>query len=52
MCFEGMEESGSNGLEELIVKESKTFLSNVDAVCISDNYWLVRYCVARRWSTC
>ncbi|KAL8281066.1 hypothetical protein RQP46_006424 [Phenoliferia psychrophenolica] len=40
MCFEGMEESGSNGLEELIVKESKTFLSNVDAVCISDNYWL------------
>ncbi|KAK4704732.1 hypothetical protein P7C70_g1471, partial [Phenoliferia sp. Uapishka_3] len=40
MCFEGMEESGSNGLEELIVKESKTFLADVDAVCISDNYWL------------
>ncbi|KAM0753133.1 CNDP dipeptidase [Meredithblackwellia eburnea MCA 4105] len=40
MCFEGMEESGSNGLEELVIKESKTFLSNVDAVCISDNYWL------------
>lgn len=40
MVFEGMEESGSNGLEELVVKESKGFLADVDAVCISDNYWL------------
>jgi Cys-Gly metallodipeptidase DUG1 len=35
MVFEGMEESGSNGLEEVVVKESKTFLKDVDAVCIS-----------------
>jgi len=40
MCFEGMEESGSDGLDELIIKESETFLKDVDAVCISDNYWL------------
>lgn len=42
MCFEGMEESGSEGLEELVVKESKPdgFFAGVDVVCISDNYWL------------
>lgn len=40
MIFEGMEESGSNGLEEVVTAEAKTFLANVDAVCISDNYWL------------
>ena len=40
MIFEGMEESGSEGLEELVVAESTKFLSNVDAVCISDNYWI------------
>ncbi|GAA6064176.1 hypothetical protein JCM10212_003057 [Sporobolomyces blumeae] len=40
MCFEGMEESGSEGLEELVVDEAKKFFKDVDAVCISDNYWL------------
>lgn len=35
MVFEGMEESGSDGLEEVVVRESKKFLSDVDAVCIS-----------------
>jgi Cys-Gly metallodipeptidase DUG1 len=38
-----MEESGSEGLEELIIRESKGgngFFEGVDAVCISDNYWL------------
>ena len=39
-CFEGMEEYGSEGLEEFIHAESKTFFKDVDAVCISDNYWL------------
>ncbi|KZW00369.1 CNDP dipeptidase [Exidia glandulosa HHB12029] len=41
-CFEGMEESGSEGLDELILEESKPgkFLHGVDCVCISDNYWL------------
>jgi nonspecific dipeptidase len=40
-CFEGMEESGSNGLEGLLRSKQKTdFLRNVDFVCISDNYWL------------
>ncbi|KAF8309686.1 CNDP dipeptidase [Clavulina sp. PMI_390] len=39
-CFEGMEESGSEGLDDLITKEAKNFFKDVDAVCISDNYWL------------
>lgn len=39
-CFEGMEESGSLGLEELIAKEASNYFKGVDAVCISDNYWL------------
>lgn len=42
MCFEGMEENGSEGLEDFIVKECKAggFFESADAVCISDNYWL------------
>lgn len=42
MCFEGMEEYGSEGLDEFIEKEAKPggFFEKVDAVCISDNYWL------------
>lgn len=40
MCFEGMEESGSEGLDDLIKEEAKKFFKNADAVCISDNYWL------------
>lgn len=39
-CFEGMEESGSLGLEELIKEEKDKYFKGVDAVCISDNYWL------------
>ncbi|KAL4400333.1 metallodipeptidase [Malassezia pachydermatis] len=39
-CFEGMEESGSNGLDEFVTKNKDTLFSGVDAVCISDNYWL------------
>ncbi|KAK2183776.1 hypothetical protein NP493_289g01025 [Ridgeia piscesae] len=38
--FEGMEESGSEGLEELLQREKATLFKNVDYVCISDNYWL------------
>lgn len=38
--FEGMEESGSEGLDDLLFAEQGKFLSNVDYVCISDNYWL------------
>ncbi|XP_044270181.1 cytosolic non-specific dipeptidase [Tribolium madens] len=38
--FEGMEESGSVGLDELVHSEKQKFLSNIDYVCISDNYWL------------
>jgi Cys-Gly metallodipeptidase DUG1 len=40
MCFEGMEESGSEGLDDFIAKEAKGFFKDADAVCISDNYWL------------
>lgn len=40
MCFEGMEEYGSEGLDDLIVEEAKKFFADAEAVCISDNYWL------------
>ena len=40
MCFEGMEEYGSEGLEELIEAEASKYFADADAVCISDNYWL------------
>ncbi|CAG8576507.1 17578_t:CDS:10 [Cetraspora pellucida] len=40
ICFEGMEENGSEGLDELISKEADKYFKDVDAVCISDNYWL------------
>jgi Cys-Gly metallodipeptidase DUG1 len=40
MCFEGMEENGSEGLDELIADEAKAFFKDADCVCISDNYWL------------
>lgn len=39
-CFEGMEESGSLGLDDLIADEAKKYFKSVDTVCISDNYWL------------
>eukprot|EP00835_Amoeboradix_gromovi_P001199 NODE_50_length_27150_cov_0.307308.p4 type:complete len:463 gc:universal NODE_50_length_27150_cov_0.307308:14709-13321(-) len=39
-CFEGMEESGSEGLDALIIAESQKYFRSVDFVCISDNYWL------------
>ncbi|XP_002059904.3 cytosolic non-specific dipeptidase [Drosophila virilis] len=38
--FEGMEESGSEGLDELLMARKNDFLADVDYVCISDNYWL------------
>jgi len=42
VCFEGMEESGSEGLDELIQAEAGPgkYFDGVDCVCISDNYWL------------
>jgi len=38
--FEGMEESGSEGLEEILERRRDDFLADVDFTCISDNYWL------------
>ena len=38
--FEGMEESGSTGLDGYIHGAAKGLLADVDCVCISDNYWL------------
>ncbi|CAN7998907.1 unnamed protein product, partial [Ixodes hexagonus] len=39
--FEGMEESGSVGLDELLFSmKGGPFFKDVDYVCISDNYWL------------
>ncbi|VDD85784.1 unnamed protein product [Enterobius vermicularis] len=39
-CFEAMEESGSEGLEETLRARKDTFMKGVDFTCISDNYWL------------
>ncbi|KAL8589235.1 Metallopeptidase M20 [Nucella lapillus] len=38
--FEGMEESGSEGLDDLVFSLKDSFLKGTDYVCISDNYWL------------
>lgn len=35
-CFEGMEESGSIGLDDLVRKHKDDFFSGIDACCISD----------------
>jgi len=35
-----MEESGSEGLDELLWSIKDSFLKDVDYICISDNYWL------------
>ncbi|KAJ7687614.1 hypothetical protein B0H17DRAFT_1160434 [Mycena rosella] len=40
MCFEGMEENGSEGLDALVERERDGWFKDVDCVCISDNYWL------------
>merc|ERR1719233_1385722 len=40
-CFEGMEESGSEGLDKMLMERQNTkFMQEVDFCCISDNYWL------------
>jgi Cys-Gly metallodipeptidase DUG1 len=39
-CLEGMEESGSEGLDALIAAEAQGFFQPADCVVISDNYWL------------
>jgi len=40
-CFEGMEESGSEGLDTMLMDRKDTkFMQDVDFCCISDNYWL------------
>ncbi|XP_061178072.1 cytosolic non-specific dipeptidase-like [Saccostrea echinata] len=38
--FEGMEETGSEGLDDFVLSKKDIFLKDVDFVCISDNYWL------------
>ncbi|XP_048385084.1 cytosolic non-specific dipeptidase isoform X1 [Stegostoma tigrinum] len=38
--FEGMEESGSSGLDDLLTKKNETFFSNVEFIVISDGAWL------------
>lgn len=38
--IEGMEETGSNGLDDMIVAQNDTFFSDVDYIIISDCVWL------------
>jgi nonspecific dipeptidase len=38
--LEGMEESGSVGLDDILIKHKDSFLSDVEFTCISDSYWL------------
>lgn len=40
--IEGMEETGSNGLDAMIVAQRDTFFSDVDYIVISDCGWLSR----------
>lgn len=40
IIFEGMEENGSSGLEQLLATRKDDFLKSIDFVCVSDNYWL------------
>ena len=39
-CLEGMEESGSEGFDEFVLKTNPEFFQDVDFSCISDNYYL------------
>ncbi|OLY85132.1 Cys-Gly metallodipeptidase dug1 [Smittium mucronatum] len=39
-CFEGMEESGSIGLDDVIIDQADKWFKGTDFTCISDNYWL------------
>uniref|UniRef100_A0A673KQE8 Beta-Ala-His dipeptidase-like n=1 Tax=Sinocyclocheilus rhinocerous TaxID=307959 RepID=A0A673KQE8_9TELE len=40
--IEGMEETGSNGLDDMIVAQKDSFFSDVDYIIISDCVWLSR----------
>ncbi|XP_040289851.1 beta-Ala-His dipeptidase-like [Bufo bufo] len=40
LFIEGMEEVGSNGLEQLVKKKKDTFFSNVDYIVVTDTPWL------------
>lgn len=40
--IEGMEETGSNGLDAMIMAQRDTFFSEVDYIIISDCGWLSR----------
>lgn len=46
MCFEGMEESGSEGLDDLISEEKDKFFKGVDCVCISGECSAISYFTA------
>lgn len=42
-CFEGMEENGSEGLDELIASEAKGFFKDVEAVCIVSLHHIISF---------
>ncbi|PVU89356.1 hypothetical protein BB559_005137 [Furculomyces boomerangus] len=39
-CFEGMEESGSIGLDAIIYDQADKWFKGTDYTCICDNFWL------------
>jgi nonspecific dipeptidase len=40
VILESMEECGSDGLDKLLIQQKDSFLSDVDVIVMSDNYWL------------
>ncbi|OXA59701.1 Cytosolic non-specific dipeptidase [Folsomia candida] len=40
ILLESMEECGSDGLDKLLLQQKDAFLTNVDVVVMSDNFWL------------
>ncbi|KAJ7181483.1 hypothetical protein C8R43DRAFT_1083793 [Mycena crocata] len=46
---DGMEESGSEGLDDLVETEKHGWFKDVDCVCISDSYWLNTRTPAITW---
>lgn len=51
MCFEGMEENGSENLDKFIESEKEKFFAGADCMCISGKrYTLFRFVVGETYA--